>query len=421
MAPEALEVYKAVTDTMQVGGNKYGTMMLLGTGGSMKEGGTLAAFEMFYNPEAYDILSFEDKYEYSGRIAYFIPTYYIYNDCRDENGILDLQLAKSKLQQQRKLKSNTPGLLSSDVQNNPVIPSEAFLSGDSNLFPSLELKQRAEEIIPYYKKLYTPVDLYYKNNKVDYMINTKTAVDTFPYGADNKEGTIIIYEFPEQIKGTIPNDAYIIGHDPQKVDTAEGSLSTIYVLKSPKYFAEIGHNQIVAEYVGRPYMGREKVNEHLLKLSLFYGNAKVFYENNVGTVKEYFEKHKALHLLSINPKFNSSNINKTINSYGYSIGNKQVKEEAMMLVRTWLLDQHSSTKFNYDLIPSLGLIQELMMFNFKGNFDRIMGFAGCIIGLNEMYNKYKDIEQVIRHNSLDYSFLHKNFNENRISNSTFEL
>jgi len=38
---------------------KTGTLLMLGTGGDM-DSGTIPASKMFYEPEAYDILPFED-------------------------------------------------------------------------------------------------------------------------------------------------------------------------------------------------------------------------------------------------------------------------------------------------------------------------------------------------------------------------
>lgn len=79
-------------------------------------------------------------------------------------------------------------------------------------------------------------------------------------------------------------------------------MASIYVMKTSKYPLELGHNEIVANFIGRPFAGKAAVNEVLLKLSLFYGNAKIYFENNVGSVKEYFEKHKRLDLLASQPR-----------------------------------------------------------------------------------------------------------------------
>lgn len=50
-----------------------------------------------------------------------------------------------------------------------------------------------------------------------------------------------------------------------------------------------------------PFLGKNAVNETLYKLSLLYGKAKIYFENNVGNVKDYFEKIQRLDLLALQP------------------------------------------------------------------------------------------------------------------------
>ena len=35
------------------------------------------------------------------------------------------------------------------------------------------------------------------------------------------------------------------------------------------------------------------------------------------------------------------------------------------------------------------MLQQLIAFNLEGNFDAVMGFMGCVIGVNETYNQYE--------------------------------
>src|SRR5690606_21498271 len=113
-------------------------------------------------------------------------------------------------------------------------------------------------------------------------------------------------------------------------DNPDGSsLAGIYVLKTKKYATKHDHDQIVAQYVGRPYQGRKIVNEILMKLSMMYGNATVYFENSVGNVKEYFEKHKKLYLLAKAPQTvlskKASYASGAPVIYGYPMSNKAIK------------------------------------------------------------------------------------------------
>lgn len=148
----------------------------------------------------------------------------------------------------------------------------------------------------------------------------------------------MIYEFPQFVDKRVPEGAYIIGHDPYATDDPDGgSLAATYVIKTKKYFNKIGHDEIVAVYVGRPYEGRHVINENIYKLSKFYGNAKIYFENVRGNVKEYFEKIKRLDLLATQPttvlskKASFMAGNSVI--YGYPMSNKAMKMEAVQYLR----------------------------------------------------------------------------------------
>lgn len=152
---------------------------------------------------------------------------------------------------------------------------------------------------------------------------------------------MVLYELPYLHNGTIPQGAYIIGCDHFKENTAGGnSLAAIYVMKTSKYPSLLGYDEIVASYLGRPYMGASEVTEILYKLSLFYGNAKIYFENTAGAgdIKSYFERMKRLDLLASQPvtvfnKKASYDTNQSHVIYGYPMSNDKIKWEAIKYVR----------------------------------------------------------------------------------------
>jgi len=167
------------------------------------------------------------------------------------------------------------------------------------------------------------------------------------------------------------------------------SFAAIYVMKTNKYPSTVGHNEIVATYIGRPYQGVNAINEMLYKLSLFYGNAKIYFENAVGNVKDYFEKIRRLDLLAKQP-VNVLNRKASFNTtesviYGYPMSNDKIKWEALQYVRSWLLQERENGIRNIDVIPDKFLLQQLIAFNLDGNYDAVMGLIGCVIGLEEIY------------------------------------
>lgn len=71
-----------------------------------------------------------------------------------------------------------------------------------------------------------------------------------------------------------------------------------------------------------------------------------------------------------------------------------------------------STKRNLDLLIDPYLLQQLAAFNLEGNFDAVMGFVGCIIGLEEMHHKSRSAVEEEQYNSLDKQFI-KLFKDNK--------
>ena len=416
MCDDLLDIHANNVDTLKDDLNKFGTEIYIGTGGDM-ESGTLGAYDMFYNPPKYSILPYNDTWEHRGKIGFFLPATHGLSEhhgikLKDEFGNTKVELAKKLLLAERAALQNQKGgseALNKFIQYRPMVPSEIFLSKAANIFPSAELKRRLTQIEQeeLYEKTALQVELYFsptsKYNGVDYSVDTNSKLSpvvSFPLNDNaSREGCVTIYELPNLFNGSTPSDAYIIGHDPYKSDDPSGgSLASIYVVKTKKYFSENGNDEIVASFIGRPYAGRQVVNEILLKLSLFYGNAKVYFENAVGNVKEYFEKTSHLHLLATQPttilnKKASFTTNPTL-IYGYPMSNQVIKREAIAYLRDWLLEEHhtegATTYRNLDLINDPGLIKELLAFDFEVNTDRVMGLAGAIIGLNETQNQFKN-------------------------------
>ena len=373
---------------------------MLGTGGDM-EAGTLDASRMMYEPVAYDLLAFEDVWENRGLIGLFVPAYLALNEYKDERGFSKVEEAKAALLKARqKARTSVSGgseVLNKEIQYRPLVPSEMFLTKSANIFPVTEARRRLSELQTnnLSELLEKKVNLFFDPNspyngvnyEIDFSLNP---INKFPWTSDEVEGAIVVYEFPYLDNGVTPSEAYIIGCDPFRDNTGMGSsFAAIYVMKTNKYPSTVGHNEIVATYIGRPYQGVNAINEMLYKLSLFYGNAKIYFENAVGNVKDYFEKIKRLDLLAKQP-VNVLNRKASFNTtesviYGYPMSNDKIKWEALQYVRSWLLQERQNGIRNVDVIPDKFLLQQLISFNLDGNYDAVMGLIGCVIGLEEIY------------------------------------
>ena len=228
-------------------------------------------------------------------------------------------------------------MLNKLIQYRPIVPSEMFLSKQSSVFPSIELQKRLNEVLDLkiYDLLEKRVELYFDPssvyNGVNYEIkHSLKPINKHPWKDDDVEGAVVLYELPHLVDDVVPHGAYIIGCDPFKANTDGGnSFAAIYVMKTTKYPSIVGHDEVVATYVGRPYLGMQEVCEIQYKLSMFYGNAKIYFENAVGNIKDYFDKIHRLDLLAAQP---TSVLNRKASYntgpsvvYGYPMSNDKIK------------------------------------------------------------------------------------------------
>jgi hypothetical protein len=482
-----IKVYNALTpNTKYDTTKKFGSIFMTGTGGDIAGGGTVDAQYMFYNPKNFDLLTFDDQWEHRGMIAYFMSSYMLLNQHRDEEGIVDLPKAKitldNDLEKMRLTKDRDAYEM--EMIYKARVPSEVFLTPNGNIFPIVELKERLTqlEIDGELDMLEKKVSLHYSPNGINgvtYKLLDKgeaLPINKFPWSdGASKEGCVVLYELPIEEKRVIdetnyrnqdyssmmyvPEGLYVIGHDPFRTNSENGSLAATVVMKTKKYGHKYGHDEIVAVYYGRPFEGRDASNEILFKLALMY-NAKVMFENNVGNVKDFFEKKKRLDLLYKRPSSVLSNkdalhsVSMSID-YGYPLSNQKLKMEALQYLRTWLLEERgrenvkkqivtydkfgkkkileiiesqsvkeedairmkngedlSSERYkqirNLDKIHDRRLLEELISYNLDGNFDAVHGCIGAVLALEEDYNKKtSEVFQQENANKMKY------FTENR--------
>jgi hypothetical protein len=276
--------------------------------------------------------------------------------------------------------------------------------------PVEELQSLEKKLMAYnhYQTLYTAVDLVWDSsmpNGVAYKVNHEAEpyIDWPLNLAKRKDprGCVVIYDFPRTINGVVPPDMYrFIGHDPYVEEDFDrgGSVGSTYILMNPEYIGQgMPGNIIVASYIDKPLGGLDEYYEAQEKLLAMFGNPPqgLWFEKNRGQDcrAHYIRKHK-IYLLSLTPQYQEgSNIRqKNITSFGYLVGNKLVKARYAKMVRDWLLEEteiscgdvrHDGVKKNFERIPCLFLVRQMLNYDLDGNFDAFDGFRGCVLGLRE--------------------------------------
>jgi len=380
--------HEASVECMKNGAYKFGSCMYLGTGGDMEGGGTVDARDMFYNPDVYDMIAFEDDWENKGKISYFVPAYRGLNQFKDKNGNTQVSYAKDYLDKFReKLKKgkNARSALDAELQNRPLVPSEVFLTRTGNLFPVADLLNRLAELEAsnrernhdYIGELYIEAS----TKKVKWKPNTKLKpIYDFPVKAsDDIAGCVIIHEMPYEDKdGDIPYGMYIAGTDPYDHDeSTTSSLGSTIVLNRLT-------NRVVAEYTGRPETANQYY-ENVRRLLKFY-NAKCLYENERKGLFQYLEHKHETFLLADQPEIIKDVVqhSKVARQKGMHMS-KPLKTYGEELIKMWLLEPYEAEGLlNLHKVRSIGLLKELIAYNNFGNFDRAMAFMMVMYHLEEV-------------------------------------
>lgn len=376
--------YAASQDCVMGGAIKTGMITVFGTSGDM-EGGTADYSEMHSNPLRFGMLPFQNIWDEDSedmKCGFFHPITWNMEGYYDEQGNSDREGAKSLELAQRKVLLDN-GATSADIQKRmqekPLGPFEAFGMVSTNNFPVLELKRQLEIVKA--KNLHmvmgTPVKLFYdyesKKVKAEPILDG-TANVIYRQKPDNTslEGCPVIYEYPPEVP---QRGAFKIGYDPYR--QAQGSsLAAVYVYKSV-IVGDRTKRIIVAEYVGRP--GEADDVNYICRLFAELYNTTIMHENEVTHVKDYFRRRKQLHYLAYQPdeviKKNVKN-SKVNRLYGCHMID-QLKDAGEKYIKSWLLetldfDEDGMPIRGLDQIYSIGLLEELIGYNRKGNFDRVM-------------------------------------------------
>jgi hypothetical protein len=137
--------------TMKQGSKTLGTMVAFGTGG--EEGpGFEGLEELFYHPDAYDCLSFENEWDAGAmgtHCGFFHPIYKNLDGFIDKDGNSDTNAAiEFELEQrEKKKKGNDAKSFDQYVAEHAFTPQEATLQVTGNTFDVTSLKEQYNRVI----------------------------------------------------------------------------------------------------------------------------------------------------------------------------------------------------------------------------------------------------------------------------------
>ena len=391
--PNLKDSFNAIVPALGAGRFITGQIIIFGTGGDM-ESGTVDYADMFYNPIAYRIMPFMNIWDENAdntTCGFFHPVTWNMEGFYDSQGNSDVEGATEFELERRKEKmeaASSSVIVEKHMQEFPFSPSEAFLTVSTNNFPVVELRNQLNKVRAEHLQTIkgTPVYLERKEGKVVARPDLEgklKPIYNYKVKQDDISGCPIIYEYPVD---NAPKGLYKIGFDPYQQDEGS-SLAAIYVYKSI-HSGTYSKDIIVAEYVGRPQEA-DDVSRIASMLADLY-NAEIMHENEVSHVKNYFRRIKRLDQLAVQPDaVISKNVkaSKVARVYGMHM-NEQLKDAGEKYIKDWLLqvrdyDENGNAILNLETIYSIGLLEELILYNRKGNFDRVMAFMQVMFQCQE--------------------------------------
>jgi hypothetical protein len=398
--PQGEDLLNILRPSVEQGKKTLGLIMAYGTSGDAK-GGFASLEKYVMSPSLmnfHSVANFTSKNRYTENIGFFIPDNICSDGYIDKNGnsdhiraAVDLSLIRLKLK-------DDPQLLLKRCAETPLTINEFCLITDNEFFPSVELKMYLSEL---------KTDPRLSKDRPDYGVLIKTSgrprFDTstsavpileFPNKDHKRDGCVIIYSHPietfdRSIGGdSVMSDRYIASLDSVDWNANEVSAALNKTSLQSAFVMDKLTRNIVAEYTGRPNNVDDYFNQ--LRLLLDYYNAKILLEVNIRGALQYFRSRHLDKYLAQPPKVLQDKVNykptvsvgvktnASINAFGRLQYNKWLKEEVPVYTDT-SVDYY----YRYRTIKSIGLLQETITWNPKGNFDRVSAISLLMIYLLE--------------------------------------
>lgn len=379
-------------------GVAFGLMIAYGTGGT--EGGSFDGLkELFYKPDAYNILGFPNIWDDNAsetKCGFFVPSWSnmesIGDDGKqrfmDEYGNSRKELAVQELINQRnKIKDGGASQTSIDrfISERPLKPQEAVLELGKNIFPRKLLMDQLTRIRTN-KKLQSMkhiVDLSWVDGRVEAREKKSGDITTYHLKKDDKpDGSVVIWEYPVSDP---PFGLYIAGCDPYDHDESfTNSLGSTFIFKRVQA-GEAWNDVIVAEYSGRPATA-EEYYENVRKLLMFY-NARLLFENERKGIYPYFTNKHCDYLLADQPDkiiteiFKDSKVQRRKGCHM----TKQIRAYGEGLILEWLMEEYEPGHLNIERIYSEPLIEELIENDGVKNVDRLIALCMVMLYREELF------------------------------------
>jgi hypothetical protein len=392
--PNLLKAWNVSLKSMQQGRLTFGLQVAFGTGGTEDED-FMGLEQLYYEGGAHNIHlvpNIWDEGAANNLCGHFVSVEQNLEGAMDKygNSLLDIARKLTDHSRDKVIKSTkNPETIIRFIAEEPRCPQEAVMRIGGTIFPVQDLKQHLNYIRAnpdrFEQTEYVGyLDIDEESQKIKWKPDdTLHPIRKFPeLDKRNLEGAIIIYEHPVEIDGVVPWGIYIAGNDTYDHDeSTTDSLGSTFIMNRLT-------ERIVAEYTGRPGTANEYY-ETVRRLLIYY-RATCNYENNWKGLFTYLNNRHSAHLLCDTPKIVVDKIfDKSLLNRGKGTpGTAPIQKWGRELILIWLTTpiEPGSEILNLHRIRSIPLLQELIYWHSKGNFDRVDALQMLLILKEDMQN-----------------------------------
>lgn len=382
--PGLEQAYKVLQPLCEDGKYVTGQIVIYGTSGDM-ESGSVDFAKMFYEPESYNLMAFDNIWDDDGEgdsCGFFVPDYKNKVGFIDPQGNSNKKEAKAYEEDRRRrmLDAGKKEAFNQHIMEYPFTPSEAFLVTGDNKFPLAELRKHRLHLERSGMYKGVPIELYWEQDVVKYSVDLDNKLSPlYRYGGTPKDvsGCVIMYEKPD------PYTKYCMGYDTIQQDDGS-SLAAFQVFKNAPLSNE--HGKLVCSFYGRG-KGPDDCDQKAMMVAVMYNEAELMHENMFRSTKNNFKMWNRSNLLASQPDLVIRNMirdSKVEREFGIHMTDR-IKIEATLMAARRLekvvgYNEDGSQILYLQTIRDIRLIEELIRFNFKGNFDAVMAFLMyCIL------------------------------------------
>jgi len=399
--------FEFIKPTLQIGGLTTGIIVVAGSVGELKECEPLRKFT--YNPDDNDFLGVPDLVNPEKSVSFFVPTFWNYiheikdnednvighERCYDNDGNSNIERAKQLILETGLLQARKdPASYALFKSQYPETLEDLYGARETNIFPIAILSKQSFNLDDY--KPVTIDIIEDAEGKLKHTLISKPIVTDFPLKSQSyREGAICMVEPPMD---NPPNFLYFAGVDPVKSLQGIGeSLMSVHIFQN--FYVE--NNELKGGKLVAWYTGRNEdthVTFRKIKDLLNYYNAAAVVESDQSSFIDWMiaEKQNYRHRLlkrSQVPILKDLVPNSAIgDEYGVRMNTGGTSSRVKDYMHTKIIDYVSdvlSERYLEDgtKIPIYGverikdqmLIKEMLNFNAKGNYDRIVSFGLALL------------------------------------------